>query len=152
MNWPESCKEEQVWLLVPTPIAVSTDLIIRKWQEFTCFLSFRQICFTEASGDCYCRKAWKSPWGFRGWSRKGLWVFIVPSKSHSILKVWLEWVQCGKVWMEIFFCARIFCKNTVHNIYQVSKYNKAKSTPACVHISCCEFWILNSILSRILPI
>lgn len=50
------------------------------------------------------------------------------------------------------FCVRIFCKKTVHNMYQVSKYNKANFTPACVHISCCEFWILNSILSKILPI
>lgn len=41
-------KLEGVWHFAPIPVAVSSDLIIRKWQLSTCFSSFWQICFSEA--------------------------------------------------------------------------------------------------------
>lgn len=72
--------------------------------------------------------------GFRDWSTKGLWVFIVLSKSHSVdsmpecvFTVWLEWVQCGNCLDGDFDCEGIFQKKKkLYNMYQVYKYNKAK--------------------------
>lgn len=67
--------------------------------------------------------------GFRDWSRKGLWVFIVLSKSHSVdsmpesvFTVWLEWVQRGNCLDGDFDCEGIFQKKTVHSVHQVYKY------------------------------
>ena len=103
LNQPESCKIKWAWLFAPTPIAVSSGLIISKWQQSTCILSFWQICFSEAMWRLWLLKSLKICSGLSGTeAEKGLWVFIMLCKSHSVdsmpesvFTVWLEWVRRG---------------------------------------------------------